>query len=130
MIAEVAARHRIRIDPADPAFCLVTLGELTLQEAAKRVAEEIRVAANEFTRTAEKVQIRSGTILAQQISEALTTAKQCFQEEIQAATAEASDKISSLHQRNLRFAGYWIATGVVLAVAVFIAGVAVGWAWH
>ena len=33
LIAEVAARNGIRIDPADPAFALVTFVELVLEES-------------------------------------------------------------------------------------------------
>ena len=48
LIAEVAARNGIRIDPEDPAFCLVTLNQLVLEEAADKFVEEIRTATGEF----------------------------------------------------------------------------------
>lgn len=130
LIAEVAARNGIRIDAGDPAFCVVTLSELMLQEAGRNVAEDVRLAATEFVRTAEKVQIRSGTILAEQINEALTSSRQCLQQEIRTTTAEAAEKLTKLHQANVRFVAYWIATGIALAVGIFVSGVLVGWAWR
>jgi len=130
LIAEVAARHGIRIDREDPAFCVVTLSELMLQDAGRTVADDVRLAASEFTRTAENVQIRSGTIVAQQINETLTAARQTLRQEIRAATAEATEKLTKLHQTNMRFVAYWIATGIVVALGLFIGGVFVGWAWH
>lgn len=130
LIAEVAARNGVRIDANDPAFCVVTLTELILQEAANKVAEDVRQAADEFARAAEKVQIRTGTILAQQIREALATARRCLQDDVQAATAETTSKLSEFNRSRVKFVTYWIATGVVLTVGVFVAGVLVGWAVH
>ena len=130
LIAEVAARNGIRLDASDPAFCLVTLNELMLQEAATRIAEDVRLAARDFAVAAEKIQIRSGTILAQQINGALTTARQSLHEEIQAVTAETTEKFAKLHRSNAKFITYWIATGILVAAGIFAAGVLVGWAWH
>jgi len=130
LIAEVVARNGIRLDAKDPAFCLVTLGELMFKEAAAKIVEDVRSAANDFTDTAERVQVRSGKILAQQINGALAGARQSLREEIQTVTAEATEKLTKLHQSNVKFVAYWIATGILLAVGIFVAGILVGWAWH
>src|SRR5437868_3856977 len=93
LISEVAIRNGFRIDEKDPALCIVTLSEIMLEEAAKRIADDIRLAALDFERATEKVQTRAGTILAQQINEAITTARLCFETEIQAAATQTRDRL-------------------------------------
>jgi hypothetical protein len=66
LIGEVAARNGIRIEPDDPAFALVTLNQLVLEEAIKNLVTEIRAAIADFESAAERVQNRVGTILARE----------------------------------------------------------------
>src|SRR5437870_1321765 len=73
LIAEVAARNGIRLDSDDPAFCLVTLNQLVLEEAGQKVAEEIRTATKHFEDAAGKVEGRVGVILGRELREALTS---------------------------------------------------------
>lgn len=40
LIAGVAARNGIRIDPDDPAFCLVTLKQMVSEEAGQKMRQE------------------------------------------------------------------------------------------
>jgi hypothetical protein len=127
LIAEVAARHRIRIDSGDPVFCVVTLSELILQDAARNVAADIRLATHEFESAAEKVQARTGTILAQQMTDALARARQCLENEVQAASSETTDKLTALHQSYTKFATHWISAGIVSGLLLFGVGVIVGW---
>ena len=48
VIAEVAARHRVRLDPDDPALVLVTVAELMLAEAGADFRVAVREAAREL----------------------------------------------------------------------------------
>ena len=48
VIAEVAARHRVRLDPDDPALVLVTVAELMLAEARSEFRVAVRDAAREL----------------------------------------------------------------------------------
>ena len=59
LIGEVAARNGIRIEPDDPAFALVTLNQLVLEEAVKNLVREIRAAIADFESAAERVQSRA-----------------------------------------------------------------------
>ena len=130
LIAEVAVRNGIRIDEKDPAFCLITLSELVLEEATKKVAEDIRLAAGDFERAAEKVQTCAGIILAQQINEVLATARQRFENEIQAASTQTKDRFMAVHQFQMKLTTHWIATGLVAAVMVLGVGILIGLALH
>ena len=42
LIAEVAARNGIRVDPDDPAFALVTLVQLVLEESSRQITDDMR----------------------------------------------------------------------------------------
>jgi CHASE3 domain sensor protein len=128
LISEVAIRNGFRIDERDPAFCVVTLSELVLEEAAKRIADDIRLAAGEFERAAEKVQARAGTVLAQQINEILVAARLRLDAEVQAAATQSRNKVMSLHQFQMKFAAHWITVGLAASAIVLGIGILVGMA--
>jgi len=65
LIAEVAARNGIRIDEDDPAFCIVTLNQLMLEESARTVVADIRKATRDFEQAVDRLQARLGTVLGQ-----------------------------------------------------------------
>lgn len=69
LIGEVAARNGIRIEPDDPAFALVTLNQLVLEEAVKNLVREIHAATADFESAAEIVQNRAGSMFARMLSE-------------------------------------------------------------
>ncbi len=66
LIGEVAARNGIRIEPDDPAFALVTLNQLVLEETVRRLVSEIRAATTDFESAVERVQSRAGAIFARE----------------------------------------------------------------
>jgi hypothetical protein len=68
LIGEVAARNGIRIEPDDPAFALVTLNQLILEEVVQNLVDQIRAATADFELAAERVQSRAGAMLAKEIS--------------------------------------------------------------
>lgn len=63
LIGEVAARNGIRLEPGDPAFALVTLNQLVLEEAVRDFVAEIRAATADFETSAERVQSMAGSAL-------------------------------------------------------------------
>jgi urease accessory protein UreH len=69
LIGEVAARNGIRIEPDDPAFALVTLNQLVLEEAVRNLVNEIRAATSDFECAAERIQNRAGAMLARGLAE-------------------------------------------------------------
>src|SRR5882762_9794345 len=95
LIAEVAARNGIRIDPDDPAFCLVTLNQLTLEEAGLKVAEEIRAATRDLQDAVLKVEGRVGVILAQELKDALALVESQLEIKANSAAKEATDSLAS-----------------------------------
>jgi hypothetical protein len=130
LISEVAIRNGIRIDEKDPALCVVTLSEIVLEEAAKRIADDIRLAALDFERATEKVQTRAGIILAQHINEVVATARLRFETEIQAAATQTKDRLMAVHRFQMKFATHWIAMGLAAAVILLGVGAFIGLALH
>ena len=70
LIAEVAARNGIRVDPDDPAFALVTLVQLVLEESSRQITDDMRASIAEFERSVQRVETRAGKALAERVKEA------------------------------------------------------------
>ena len=75
LIGEVAVRNGIRIESWDPAFILVTLNELVLEEIACRLIKEVHSGIAEFTEAVHKTEGRAGKILALQVQDFGSTSK-------------------------------------------------------
>ena len=116
LIAEVATRNGIRIDPDDPAFCLVTLNQLILEEAGDKFVAEVRSATRDFEDAVHKVEGRIGVILGRQLKETI-------------ASLRHNDVLAERRPNRRRRAG-GIAVCILSAVIIFICGVVVGTALH
>ena len=126
LIAEVAAKHGICLDSNDPAFCLITLNELVLEDVVERAVECVRTANKDFEQAAEELQARAGTFLAQQMSRAIAAARAELANNMDQATAQALEKLGKLHQFHRRFAVHWIVAGVMAALVTFAGGILLG----
>ena len=67
LIAEVAARHKLLLNPDDPALALVTMNQLILDASLEAVHEQIRVTITEFHASIQKAEKRAGSMLAQSV---------------------------------------------------------------
>ncbi|HLH02762.1 MAG TPA: hypothetical protein VKX25_08325 [Bryobacteraceae bacterium] len=67
LIGEVAAQNGIRLEPGDPAFALVTLNQLVLEETAKRVCDHVSVTLAKFTESLSRGEHLAGRAMAQEI---------------------------------------------------------------
>jgi len=116
LIAEVANRNGIRLDPDDPAFCIVTLNQLLLEEAGEKFAAEVREATKEFEDAVRGVEGRVGVILGRQLKDTLGTLR-----EIDVITRP---------KVNHRSRALAVAICILSAIVVFAGGIAVGIALH
>jgi hypothetical protein len=116
LIAEVASRNGIRLDPDDPTFCLVTLNQLLLEEAGEKLVAEVRKATKEFEDAVRKVEGKFGEILGAQLKETFT-----------ALRGHDLTARRGVHQE---WRAPVVAFCALLAVIVFAAGIAVGIAVH
>jgi hypothetical protein len=67
LAAEVSAQHGIRVDPDDPMMAVVTLNRLVFEQAVSQVLERVQASVRDFETAADKVQVRAGGALAQEI---------------------------------------------------------------
>jgi hypothetical protein len=67
LAAEVSVQHGIRVDPDDPMMAVVTLNRLVFEQAVSQVLERVQASVRDFETAADKVQVRAGGALAQEI---------------------------------------------------------------
>src|SRR5438034_1188503 len=113
LVSEVAARNGIRIDEDDPAFCLVTLNQLVLEETVTKAAEEIRAASRDFEEAVHKVQARTGVLLGQQVKRCLEEARHLLTRDVVAVKRQMSGPSDQIR---------WIVIGLLSALLIFTGG--------
>ena len=130
LIAEVAARNGIRIDPDDPAFALVTLVQLVLEESSRQISDDVRASIAEFERSVQKVETRAGRMLAERVKEAAAEFSVQLQQQLEQSGLKSSVAATSTQEAR-RKAGScrFIAIGAIAAFAVFMVGVWIGIHW-
>jgi hypothetical protein len=125
LAAEVSVQHGIRIDPDDPMMAVVTLNRLVFEVAVGRVLERVQAATRDFEMAAEKVQVRAGGVLAQEVRDSGVAMRQevrKIMEEFHSAGsgAERSNRCQRTRDRK------WLVIGLMLALTLFAAGVWIG----
>lgn len=129
LIAEVAARNRIRIEPDDPLFAVVTLNQLVLEETAECLLQRVEATIAGFETSIHQVENRAGKVLAQRLKESLADAQRALQNQADSIWVKAQESAARLQRARTRIALVcWAALGVGCALAVFWCGVWVGMA--
>jgi len=91
LIAEVAKRHKILLDPDDPAFALITINEIVLSRAIAIVEAKLEAMAQRLAQISEK---QAGT--AKAIGEAIITAGAAYvAERLKDAGADLIEKVGT-----------------------------------
>ncbi|HEX4167242.1 MAG TPA: hypothetical protein VHZ55_17390 [Bryobacteraceae bacterium] len=122
LIGEVTARHGIRLEPNDPAFALVTLNQLILEETATRLTENVSSILTQFSGSLNKTERRVGAILAQDLKSAITEIRSHLRIE-----PEAQSRNILVPPTLLKTVEYgWAALGLLAAMLIFGIGIAVG----
>ena len=127
LAAEVSVQHGIRVDPDDPMMAVVTLNRLVFEQAVGQVLERVQASVRDFEAAAEKVQVRAGGALAQEVRDCGVVIRQEVGKAFQSIRREAPPS------QNGNVDGYqtarermWLITGLLLALALFGIGVWVG----
>ena len=127
LAAEVSVQHGIRVDPDDPMMAVVTLNRLVFEEAVAQVLERVQAAVRDFETAAEKVQVRAGGALAQEVRDSRVVMRQ--------EVAKALDDFRRVGTNRYNDAGgflctsgekKWIVLGLALALSLFAFGIWVG----
>ena len=122
LIGEVAGKHGIRLEPNDPAFALVTLNQLVLEETAARLTENVSSILTQFSGSLNKTERRVGAILAQDLKGAITEMRNHLTVEPQAQSRKTLAPATLIKAVEYR----WAALGSLAAMLIFGIGVAVG----
>jgi hypothetical protein len=127
LIGKVAAKNRIRLEPDDPAFALVTLNEAVLQDASATLTQEIRDVLTSFTESLSKTENRAGKALAQEVRTAADELRRELNADIETASLRANELVVKVGTANARPAtAKWTAIGFIAALLTFVCGVIVG----
>lgn len=123
LAAEVSLQHGIRIDPDDPMMAVVTLNRLVLENILTEGLIPIRAAAEEINQAAERVQVRAGSTVAQEVRECVAAIRGELQKDINEARLHACELVEELHQVQSRWSVVrWIATAILGGAILFIGG--------
>ncbi len=127
LIGEVAAKNGIRLEPDDPAFALVTLNEIVLQDTVAALTHEIRSSLHSFAESLAKTENRAGKVLAHDVKVAAAELRRELNSDIENASLKAHElvnKVSAVNSRPVMVR--WLATGSLAALLLFLCGVVVG----
>jgi hypothetical protein len=64
LVGEIASRYGIRLDENDPAFAIVRLNQLALEETSRDLIERMSVERREFEASVQRLQERAGRYVA------------------------------------------------------------------
>ena len=123
LAGEVSLRHGIRIDPDDPIMAVVTLNRLVLENVLSEGLQSIRTAAKEFNQAAERVQVRAGSVVGQEVRECIALIRGELQKDIDEARVHACELVEELHRVQSRWSIIrWIAAGILGGAVLFAGG--------
>ena len=119
MIAAVRAKHGIRIEPDDPVFALVTINELVLEEAVRRLSEDMDRRLATFSNGMDRTGRLAGKLLAEDVRNAACQIREEMHKDIEAAGIKAAHlvyQVDRAHKRPTMIR--WIAVGLLSAIVL------------
>lgn len=131
LIGEVAARHGTALRPDDPAFALVTVNQLVLEQTMSELIERVREMTSEFDCAGERLQARVGNVIAIEVRKAGSEIRQALRQDITAAGDLARQSVAKAQPTESWSITYrWLAAGLIAALSLFVSGVLVGHLWR
>jgi hypothetical protein len=98
-----------------------------LEEAAKRLTDEIRSGITQFNEGVQKTERRAGKVLAQEVREAAAELRRELQQDIESARLNAAAMVAQVDHAHRRSALLrWGAAGLISAVFLFASGLWIG----
>jgi hypothetical protein len=131
LIGEVAARHGITLRPDDPAFALVTVNQLVLEQTMMELIGRTQQMTNEFDQAAARLQGRAGSVLAAEVRKAGAEIRQALRQDITSAGVRSRQSAEAIPRAQSGPVSYWwLSAGLIAALALFVIGILVGRAWR
>jgi hypothetical protein len=123
IVAEVAARHGIKIDAKDPMMAVVTLIELALMQFITPAVERIKAAGDQFEEAYIKTQRRAGEALVDETRRAVAFLRAEIRGDIKNARLHASELVLEVHRANKRgIVLRWVGVSLICALMLFVLG--------
>lgn len=127
LAAEVSVQHGIRIDPDDPMMAAVTLNRLVLERALGTASDLMRKATEEFNAATERVQIRAGSVVAEEVRQSVAAVRTEMQKDIEQARIKAYELVGEMRRAESKSHSWrWMVTCLVAGILLFLAGVIAG----
>jgi len=123
MIAAIVERLKVRLDEDDPAFVLVELNKLALEEAAKALVAQLAPISDEIDAAARKLLAQVETKATHRTAEAIAQATLRINDEVNQARATAAKLIEDVarENRNVNASKWFAVAGVVCLVLAAVA---------
>jgi hypothetical protein len=126
--AKAFARCGIRLEPNDPAFVLVALNQIVLQETTSEVSANLDAKMAAFSESMREIERRTGNALAQQVEASAVEMRQVIQNDVKEANWRARELVLQMNRSNARPALVrWTVIGALAAVLMFVCGICFGW---
>jgi hypothetical protein len=127
LVAEMATQYGIRLDDDDPALAMVGLNQLALEETVRDVCDQLGTRIAEFEASAQKLETRAGTVLAQQVRESAAEIRREIHRDVHAAGLRSRELLNRIHEAHRRpVLVRWTAIGILIAFLLFCCGIWVG----
>ena len=127
LAAEVSVQHGIRVDPDDPMMVVVTLNRLVFEQAVGQVLERVQESVRDFETAADKVQVRAGGALAQEVRDCGLAMRQEVEKAIEDFRRAGANTPKDAAGVLSNGGGHkWIVLGLALALSLFGLGIWVG----
>jgi hypothetical protein len=130
LVGEVASRYGIRLDESDPAFVVVRLTQLVLEQTSHKLIERVAVERREFEASVQRVQYTAGRYVAQEFNEGAAALRREFEQDIASAGLKAAELVEKVHRAHTRATLIrWICVGLLSGFGLLAAGVWIGAHW-
>lgn len=138
LIAEVAARHHVTVDPDDPIFAVSTINQLMLEEVGERLVARFRVLLTASEASMRAVEAEAGKSLGERVRSAATETIEQFRNTAAEVNAEkakhtnraetrACELIEKVNQAHSKPARLLFGTIGLLAALILVAcGILIG----
>lgn len=130
LIGEVAARHGITLRSDDPAFALVTVNQLVLEQTMLDLIQRTQEMTAEFDRAGDRLQERAGRVLAGELRKAGAEIRIALKQDIAAAmrSRQSAERRQQVASRSMVYC--WLSLGMIGGLALLIIGILIGHWWR
>jgi hypothetical protein len=127
LAAKATARCGIRIEPHDPAFVLVALNEIILEETTRTICSQMEKTVAMFVEKIQVIEEVAGQRLAVQVRSSGTEIRAAIQNDLRQARWKTQELVLQVSRKTSRPAFIrWLAIGLLSAIMFFFAGVYFG----